>query len=824
MKRILLITFSLCLCLGLRAQTEVSGEVFNEADSKAIDGASLTLLRQGKALAFNFSDGKGHFRFEGKQLQTSDSIVVSCLGYARKRVKVSLSEPMKIVLRPEAFTLKEVNVRGNRVIGRADTTVYDLTRFASERDNTLRDVLRKLPGVDIKDNGEVQVNGKPISRFTVEGLDLTGGRYAQLQENIKAGDVKSAEVIEHDQPIKALRDKIFSDDVALNITMKASARDKLLLTLKPYALAGETRSVGGSANLMQIGKRRQLSYDAGYDRTGRDLMRSSALLATYRPNLSPVEAPQWLNIPALEAPIDAERLRFNTSQRYAINRLQKADDDHELRLSAHYMRSVERQSTVSEASYDLGYDAQVMTSQRQDITLRNDDMSFEVERKVNSDNAYGNDQITLSAQRADGRAAIGDTLSQRIRVPKVDFAASLYRLFTVGKGQLTLRSVADYHYAGGDLYVNEALSGLTTNLWHGAASIGWLRKTTFLTRQLTAFVSVQNINVSGNSPQIAASLTPYWQYKLSQWTLSLSARARMERYPHQGQTLLLWGASAFARWDKGRRSEWLAGLNYSENTASATDYALSEYRRDYRTWVWTIDSVPLTRSLYPSLEYRYKRPIAEFFLTANASAGRTWSDMASRMDISDGSYYYSLVRQPTQSSFLKTETSISKGFFALYLKTRLNASMTLSEGQQMTSVGLIDYRSALWRLQPNVEFAPSWGAVSYHADLQWQHSGGQSTLFDISQSLQLTSTLGPIDLTMSLSHYHNQLQEDRSINAFFADAKGVWRMRKLRLTLSMTNLFNKREYLLTRYSGVSTLTDLYILRGRELLLSAQFTL
>lgn len=65
----------------------------------------------------------------------------------------------------------------------AMATAYDLTRFATERDNSLKDVLRKLPGVEISDNGEIQVNGKAISRFTVEGLDMTGGRYNQLEEN-----------------------------------------------------------------------------------------------------------------------------------------------------------------------------------------------------------------------------------------------------------------------------------------------------------------------------------------------------------------------------------------------------------------------------------------------------------------------------------------------------------------------------------------------------------------------------------------------------------------------------------------------------------------
>jgi hypothetical protein len=120
--------------------------------------------------------------------------------------------------------------------------------------------------VDIEKNGRINYNGKPINRFTVEGLDLTGGKYNQLEENIKAKDVKKAEVIEHDQPIKALQSKTFTDNVAMNIALKDSARDKLMPTLKPYVLAGHPSHVGGSINIMQIGKKKQMMYDAEYDK------------------------------------------------------------------------------------------------------------------------------------------------------------------------------------------------------------------------------------------------------------------------------------------------------------------------------------------------------------------------------------------------------------------------------------------------------------------------------------------------------------------------------------------------------------------------------
>lgn len=243
MVRILTLLFSLFLCLDTHAQAEVSGEVTDSTTGEPLPAVTVTLMRHGGPIAFTHTDGQGRYSLTTDRLHPSDSVQATSLGYARRRAVIPASHHANLRLQAAPFALKEVQVRGNRTLGRADTTVYDLTRFATERDNTLKDVLRKLPGVDIADNGEVSVNGRPVSRFTVEGLDMTGGRYGQLEENIKAKDVKKAEVIEHDQPIKALQNKVMTDNVAMNIVMKDSVRDKLMPTLRPYLLVGD--AVGG---------------------------------------------------------------------------------------------------------------------------------------------------------------------------------------------------------------------------------------------------------------------------------------------------------------------------------------------------------------------------------------------------------------------------------------------------------------------------------------------------------------------------------------------------------------------------------------------------
>lgn len=272
---LLLLPFS----LYVSAQQSVTGVVADSATQEPLPMAAVTLMRGGKPVAFTNADDKGAFSIAVK---AGDSLSVSFLGYSKHMVRVSPGQHVSIQMAPEAFELREVQVKSGRIAGLRDTISYDLSKFADKRDNSLKDVLKKLPGVDVDKNGKISFNGKEISRFTVEDLDLTGGRYDRLNEALKPEDVDRAEVIQHDQPVKALRDKVFTDDVAMNIKLKPGARDKWMATLRPavdvvFPLKG-TEPMGG-IDVLQIGQKRQRMYDAEYDRSGRDLSRSNDVLA-----------------------------------------------------------------------------------------------------------------------------------------------------------------------------------------------------------------------------------------------------------------------------------------------------------------------------------------------------------------------------------------------------------------------------------------------------------------------------------------------------------------------------------------------------------------
>lgn len=829
MCRLLLIILSLVFCILAEAQTVVRGVVEDSVNHERLHGASVSYLRKGKTLKFARTNQQGQFSIQMDRVEQDDQLSVTMIGYDKRRCRVPVdgAKSVTIALPGRAFQLKEVQVQGSRVTGR-DTITYDLTRFATDRDNSLKDVLKKLPGVDISKNGMIAYNGKQISRFTVEGLDLTGGRYNQLTENIRAKDVKKAEIVEHDQPIKALENRVYTDNVGMNVTLKDEARDKLMVTLRPYLLFDDPTHAGGSVNARQIGKKKQRMYDVAYDRKGQNISESSLILGSNWNRLSEATLPSWYAVPSLSAPLDADLLRFNTSQRYAVNQLTKTKKEDELRLSAFYSRSVIRQQTFNTSMYYMDDDAPITTTEERNLTAIGDEFSAEFEHKINKERYYGNEVIKVHAEQNDGLTRY-TSLFQRMRVPQIDVSGSVYRLFPLHSGdQLTWKSILDYHHSASDLYINEDKNRLRTNLWHTNHLVEWTRQRGYWAQKYEGGFSAQNTHLEQDNWHLSTYLHPSWQYKTDVFRLIMRPSVSLERFTRQQKTMVLLSPYVYANWQPASRHELLGSLGYSESTGSVRDYALDEYQQDYRTWYTASGIIPLSQRLTGRAEYHYKRPIRELFLNVSLTAARVWSNTATDMQIVDGRYYYSLKELNAHSDVLSGDLSVSKGFYDLHLKTNLEVDGSLSSGRQLSADRWIDYHTQSLTLTPKVIFSPSWAELEYEGSFSLSGNKVEeqqmTTLFNWTQRLTLTSTIDKVDLSWSMVHYRNELQEGNVMNAMLSNAAVTWRLKKVRLKAQLRNIFNKKDYSMTTYSGVAVISNSYVLRPRELVLSAEFNL
>lgn len=820
--------------LYVSAQQSVTGVVADSATQEPLPMAAVTLVRDGKPVAFTNADDKGAFSIAVK---AGDSLSVSFLGYRKHMVRVSPGRHVSIQMAPEAFELREVQVKSGRIAGLRDTISYDLSKFADKRDNTLKDVLKKLPGVDVDKNGKISFNGKDISRFTVEDLDLTGGRYDRLNETLRPEDVDRADVIQHDQPVKALRDKVFTDDVAMNIKLKSGARDKWMATLRPAAevafpLKG-TEPMGG-ADVLQIGRKRQSLYDAEYDRSGRDLSRSNDVLAVGGTTGygSGADVPQWLAQPELAAPIDDNRLRFNRSYSLNVKHTAKTAKGSDWRIMAGYTYSNEEQTTSNTLSYYLGGSTVETTDETDYSCIKRDNVYVDFTSTLNEEKVYGNEYFLAEATRCEGVSHIEGTaqgiIAQTVKTPEMRLLNNFSRLFTLGDNTLAVRSTADFHYAPFSLTVDGTTEELKNLLWHTDNSAETVLSGRYFTQKYKVGFAIEHLNLRGRNTSVEVYATPEVEYRRGSMRLNLSVPVRWQRLTAQNRNLLYASPSLYLSLKTGMRSELTAWGEYAMKPGEWNNFVLDEYAFDYRTTYATCGIVPVDRTLSAYITYDYKRPVKELFWSFTASYSHTRSNLMTDMTIADGRYRYYVAERDNsrQSAFVKTQ--VSKGFFSLHLKTLLALQYAYSEGGQLSMSTITGYRAHTFTMSPEVTFSPSFGTFYYAGQFAMNGMNtdetAQNMLLCWRQNLSYTQTIGNVDITLSAVHYRNELQSAQTVNTLLADAGVVWRLKKVRLQAELRNIFNRRNYAVTYYGSASSSTTYYNLRPREIILSAQISL
>jgi len=180
--------------------------------------------------SYSITDSKGNYRLTLEQGQEY-TFKVSYLGFDTQNIDVSIDESATtfekhIVLKESRESLGEVELTYEmpvHIIG--DTIVYNAESFITGTEKKLEDVLEKLPGIDIDDNGEVEVEGKKVEKVLVEGKEFFDGDSKIATQNIPANAVDKVQVLKNYNEVAGMRGVTNNEDnIALNIKLKSGKK------------------------------------------------------------------------------------------------------------------------------------------------------------------------------------------------------------------------------------------------------------------------------------------------------------------------------------------------------------------------------------------------------------------------------------------------------------------------------------------------------------------------------------------------------------------------------------------------------------------------
>ena len=213
----------LCLCVVVgHAQIKFEGKVLDTLQLPLEKASVVAINNATNALdAFAMTNDKGVFSLKLKE-KTEYKIQVSYFGLQsmNETLKTASENLNKDYTLRKDIALDEVVVK-IPVIIRGDTLIYDADSFKNGSERKLKDILDKLPGVEINEDGQIEVEGKVVNKLMVNGKDFFEGDTKLGTNNIPSSTVDKIQVLKNYGEVSQLRGvRNNQDNVAINIKLK----------------------------------------------------------------------------------------------------------------------------------------------------------------------------------------------------------------------------------------------------------------------------------------------------------------------------------------------------------------------------------------------------------------------------------------------------------------------------------------------------------------------------------------------------------------------------------------------------------------------------
>lgn len=865
-------------------QITLSGKVEDAYTGKGLQGVMVTIRSKESSRVIKFSKtmSDGSYQLQLSAMPEGNNVLhFSMMGYATKTMPlVSDKTEYNVLLTEQATKLKDVIVKAPSIRQRGDTIAYNVASFADANDKSLADVLKKMPGMEVSDNGEIKYNGKAINKFYIEGHDMLGGRYSIAANNIHQKDVGSVEVMTNHQPIKALEDMSFSQDPAINIKLKESAKSRLVGTLKIGGGLEQKENEGlDSPNiwesemaLMRFTKKAQSLNTFKSNNVGTDVTRDGNLLFTDSGDGflgKDYSLKDYVNVmPDRLTDISDSRVRKNQTHVLTTNNLWALGKNTDLASQIVYTHDRLLSSSYSNTQYFLNdstiYDVEDEQSKQKqnklaaDFTLTSNGEKSYVTNRLSTDLAWNDitmDIVGTYPNHQQGKMPkykVADKLELLQRSGKRAYTFSTYNAYMVNPHSLEMET--QNVSARGDGASVKACQSVRSAAFfsHTNTSLGFYLKPftvtmkvglQVLSRKLKSHLdgvpdSLGNIRNQVGMTYVRAYASPEAEFNQAGWHIRFLIPIAYTPYYYKD-----YSADESNHVAKAQVSPQLS-VNYyltthlqamlsggiSKREVDEQNFYQGWVMRDYRNLYTGFVDFTADKRKNVSLSVNYKRPLATIF--ANAYIKKSWSDshLTTTRDFVGDYIVNSYFAEKSKSENLMVGGRISKGLGFMHGLVSVSLDYmkfdaTLRQNDLSSAYYSDNYMlTAKWNGRP-----VNWFNFTY--ELNWNKDKMTLKTLDLSSSStslaqHLTCHFQPLKswfIKLQGEHYRNQVADNQHKSLFLADASTSYSFKNsMELSLTALNLFNQSTYGYTAYSGLTRMSKEYQLRGRTVLLSIFF--
>jgi len=215
-------------------QIRLEGKVYSQEGGYPVPDAYVVIkdVKSGRTLGTALTDTTGYFRSDLAATDTL-ALMVKIHHYAylplqRQLIVLPHRHPVRLTfrLKPRVENLDEVvlDVRPAIVV-KKDTIIYDVRRLASEGDESVADLLKKLGDFELTPDGQIKLKGRTVDKVLVNGEEISRAGASEIVKSIDPSKVEKIEVRfreENERFKESLLDR--KDLVILDIQLKKLPR------------------------------------------------------------------------------------------------------------------------------------------------------------------------------------------------------------------------------------------------------------------------------------------------------------------------------------------------------------------------------------------------------------------------------------------------------------------------------------------------------------------------------------------------------------------------------------------------------------------------
>ena len=867
MNRFITYLIFLFVVVSAVAQVNVSGIVVDKESNEPLTGASVIVKgADGKIKKYATSKGDGGFAMSLPSV-AGCRLEVSMMSFAKKTIPLdSVSFPLTVQLEPGTTLLKEVTVKADRIREQGDTITYNVGSFAQQQDRSIGDVLKRMPGIDVANNGKIQYQGEDINKFYIEGSDLLGGKYGIATNGISHEDVGAVEVMENHQPMQVLSGISFSDKAAINLKLKNKAK----ATWSFHGDAGGGYSWqpdgaiwDGELFAMAVMPNFQNITTIKTNNIGEDL---SAQATDFFASRRGTDLSRYVGVSLPGVPnLSRKRTLFNRSALVSTNALWKLGRG-EVKAQIDYSFNRVTAEAANVTTYFLdglgGRDMsrpygdggnRVIVEDRNGVD-RSHSLSGKFIYELNQKTAFINNTLKTNIDWDDVRLGVTGSLSNDQTASLPDYYVGndfkLIKRFN-GKHLVTFISKNEWeslpqtlsvsmneafmrqHVKDHAFYTNESaayafsVKGITISLEGGVK--GYFRTLNTELPDMPEEIPGETVNVL-NTNYLTVYATPKFEYWVKRVNFSLSAPVSFAHYTFDkaiaNRSEVYFSPSLSMNWKPNNRFSMSVSGGTGRSPMDLNMIQPGYVMTDYRSFRRGVDDFYNSSSQRVSGRLSYKHTRRGIF--ANAMVMQSWSHrpytLAQQLY---GDYVvYSYTDAESDGQMLMASGNIGKTLDFMRGSANItglfsrNESHLISENTNVNSVG------TSWSVGAKINGAPlRWFSFDYR--FEWASS--RMSMNDINASWlgnmenELLLNIMPHkkwEWHISGEHYRNELTADQFKNVFLLDTKVIYKLNKrLELSASLSNIFNQRTYNYTTYNQLTSFESQRWLRGRELLIS-----